>query len=105
MMSIGFRFWANVGRMLRARTNRGRAPSRRPRLDVELLEPRCLLDASVFRSIDGTGNNLTNPEWGSTLEQLLRVAPADYGDGISTPAGADRPSAREISNVLAAHVA
>jgi hypothetical protein len=54
------------------------------------------------RSIDGTGNNLANPEWGSTDEQLLRVAPAEYGDGASTPAGADRPSPREISNVLVA---
>lgn len=57
------------------------------------------------RSIDGTGNNLENPELGSTGEQLLRVAPADYGDGVSSPAGADRPSPREISNVLVAHEA
>jgi peroxidase len=35
-------------------------------------------------------------------DQLLRVAGADYADGISEPAGADRPSAREISNVLSA---
>ncbi len=52
------------------------------------------------RSIDGTGNNLENPELGSTGEALLRIAEADYEDGISTPAGADRPSAREISNTL-----
>ncbi len=38
---------------------------------------------------------------GSTQEQLLRLAKAEYGNGISTPAGTDRPSAREISNVLA----
>jgi hypothetical protein len=52
------------------------------------------------RSFDGTRNNLANREWGSTDEQLLRLAPSDYGDGISTPAGADRPSAREISNAI-----
>ncbi len=52
------------------------------------------------RSIDGTNNNLSNTELGSTGEALLRIADADYGDGISTPAGDDRPSAREISNVL-----
>lgn len=34
--------------------------------------------AVVFRTIDGTGNNLLHPEWGSTGEQLLRVAPAEY---------------------------
>lgn len=54
------------------------------------------------RSVDGTGNNIENPELGSTDEQLLRVAEADYADGISTPAGEDRPSAREISNALSA---
>ncbi|MFK8111217.1 MAG: peroxidase family protein [Rubripirellula sp.] len=53
-----------------------------------------------IRSIDGVGNHLENPELGSTGEALRRVASADYGDGISTPAGADRPSAREISNRL-----
>ena len=52
------------------------------------------------RSIDGTGNNLENPDLGSTGEQLIRIADADYADGISDSAGADRPSAREISNEL-----
>ena len=54
------------------------------------------------RSFDGTGNNVANPEWGSAGEQLLRVAPAQYGDAISTPGGEDRPSPREISNVIVA---
>ncbi len=53
-----------------------------------------------IRSIDGTNNNLANPELGSTGEALLRIAEADYADGISAPAGADRPGAREISNLL-----
>jgi len=55
-----------------------------------------------YASIDGTGNNIDNPELGSTDTQLLRLAEADYSDGKSTPAGEDRPSAREISNVIAA---
>ncbi|MGF1580591.1 MAG: peroxidase family protein [Gemmataceae bacterium] len=54
------------------------------------------------QSIDGTGNNLANPEWGSTDTQLIRLVDSDYGDGVSTLAGEDRPSAREISNLLAA---
>ncbi|MCC9631442.1 peroxidase [Blastopirellula sp. JC732] len=54
------------------------------------------------RSIDGTGNNVDNPEYGSVGVDFLRVAPADYGDGISSLAGEDRPSAREISNALVA---
>ncbi len=34
-------------------------------------------------------------------EQLRRVAPAEYGDGVSSPAGATRANPREISNALA----
>lgn len=54
------------------------------------------------RSIDGRGNNLANPEFGATDTELFRVAQNDYADGISEPAGNDRPSAREISNTLSA---
>ena len=52
-------------------------------------------------SADGTGNNIAQVEWGSTQEKLLRLAKAEYGDGISTPNGTDRPSARAISNAIA----
>jgi hypothetical protein len=52
------------------------------------------------RSIDGTGNNTANTTFGSTDVDLLRTAPAAYGDGISSPAGEDRPSARVISNTV-----
>jgi hypothetical protein len=83
------------------RTGAGRLHVRR-RPIVEPLEQRCLF-AADFRSIDGTGNNLANPEWGSTGEQLLRIAPAEYADNISALAGADRPGAREISNAIVAH--
>ena len=58
--------------------------------------------AQEFRTIDGSGNNLANPEWGSAGAVLLRISSADYGDGASTPAGADRPSAREVSNGICA---
>lgn len=54
-----------------------------------------------FASIDGTGNNLLNSDLGSAGETLIRAADADYADGFSVPAGEDRPSAREISNLLA----
>ncbi len=55
-----------------------------------------------FRSFDGTGNNIADPLLGNAGTQLLRAAPAEYADGISELAGADRPSAREVSNALAA---
>ncbi|KLU03080.1 Peroxinectin [Rhodopirellula islandica] len=54
-----------------------------------------------YRSIDGSDNNLENTELGTAGTQLTRVADSDYADGISEPAGEDRPSAREISNLLA----
>lgn len=64
-------------------------------------EPRPnLLNGMEARTIDGTNNNLANPTWGAAGEQLLRIAPSDYADGISDPAGATRPSARAVSNAV-----
>src|SRR5438105_6779181 len=68
----------------------------------EGLEIRQLMSADV-RPIDGSGNNLTQPDWGSTNEALLRLAAAQYADGISAPAGASRPSARAVSNAVSTH--
>ena len=53
-----------------------------------------------IRSIDGTGNNVMHFAWGAAGVEFVRVVPADYGDGVSSPAGADRPSARVISNTV-----
>lgn len=64
---------------------------------AECAELRVLLSAAP---IDGTGNNLQNPEWGSAGEDLLRLANAEYADAISTVGGEDRPSARLISNTV-----
>jgi peroxidase len=91
----------------------------RKSLRMENLETRTLLAADLMSgllppppdrsptdpmvdvaSIDGTGNNLLNPEWGSTDEALLRITTVEYDDGISLPAGEDRPSAREVSNAV-----
>ena len=59
------------------------------------------VDAEV-RSIDGTGNNLNHPIWGSAGSQLSRVTSVAYSDGVSAPAGVNRPNARVISNALSA---
>lgn len=62
-----------------------------------------ILALSAFaedRSIDGTGNNITNPEWGSTGEQITRLVDPAYSDGISTLAGETRESPRYISNTV-----
>lgn len=55
-----------------------------------------------IRAIDGADNNQLNPAWGAAGEPLLRVVAADYADGVSAPSGANRPSARAISNSVAA---
>src|SRR5262245_27324094 len=74
-------------------------PGRRVRPTLERLEERSV--PASFRTIDGTGNNATHPEWGSAGVDLLRKADAAYIDGLSDPT-VDRPSAREISNVIVA---
>ena len=71
---------------------------------LESLEPRALFSVAV-ESIDGSGNNLLHSTWGSTSTELLRLSPAAYGDGISTPAGSNRPSARAVSNAISAQSA
>ncbi len=53
-------------------------------------------------SFDGTGNGSASDARGSAGTALLRMAPNGYADGISTAAGATRPSARAISNALSA---
>ncbi|MBL0928002.1 MAG: peroxidase [Phycisphaerales bacterium] len=56
---------------------------------------------SLFRSYDGTGNNPGQPAWGSAGTNYLREASgAHYADGLSAPAGASRPGARAISNLI-----
>jgi hypothetical protein len=100
------------------------APTSRKRPDpigIESLEPRTVLSAApavirpippapaapaaAVQSLDGTGNNLAHPTWGSVGQQLLRRAPAAYADGIAAPSGAERPGARLVSNLLAANPA
>ncbi len=53
-----------------------------------------------YESIDGTGNNAANPNWGAAGIDLVRLSPPAYADGVSTPSLAQDPSARAISNIL-----
>ncbi|MDQ1655176.1 MAG: peroxidase [Cryptosporangiaceae bacterium] len=48
------------------------------------------------RTLDGSCNNLANPDWGRANTPYIRVAPAHYLDGISAPVST--PTARYISN-------
>ncbi len=52
------------------------------------------------RSIDGSNNNLQHPKWGSVGEAQQRLTTIAYADGISAPAGQDRPNPRNISNKI-----
>ncbi len=57
-------------------------------------------DSFEFRTIDGSGNNVAHSYYGTTGSTFMTVSGYEYGDGISTPNDADRPSARDVSNVL-----
>jgi peroxidase len=57
--------------------------------------------ASEERNIDGTNNNLTHQSMGGVDTVLLRLGNSDYSDGMSSPSGSSRPSARIISNSIA----
>ena len=86
------------------RKNHIKTASQRPlryRATVEQLEARRLMAADV-RSLNGTGNNLQHPDWGSAEIPFLRTAPAAYADRVSTPGGASLASPRVISNLVVA---
>jgi hypothetical protein len=55
-----------------------------------------------YRSITGTVNNTLHPNFGAAGSFLRLDSTVSFGDGISTPAGSDRPGARQISNQVAA---
>lgn len=59
-----------------------------------------LLLGACYRSIDGSGNNPTDPPMGAAGEPLRNEMPMAYADGLEAPAGGDRPGARHISNVV-----
>lgn len=61
-----------------------------------------------YRTIDASGNNLADPEWGQVGAQLLRWSDPDYADGMAMPrdgAPAAMPSARAVSNMMSAQLA
>lgn len=57
---------------------------------------------SAARSFDGIDNNLQNNSWGAAGTSFRRIVDVAYGDGMSEPAGSDRPEARMISNLVCA---
>lgn len=59
-----------------------------------------LIETLASRTIDGSGSNANNFDWGATGQQLLRLTTASYTDGIGTVA-TELPNARAISNAVA----
>jgi hypothetical protein len=78
-------------------------PSRRkrrpmaPRLHVELLEARCVLDV---RTITGVGNNIGDPTLGAGNTDLLRESIVAYTNAISAASQPNTINPRHLSNVL-----
>ena len=101
---------------------KGKIPLRAGRFMTERLEQRRMLAADLgadnlaldpfettaqvsaieVPSIDGTGNNIANPALGAADTPQLRLTSYEYADGLAEPAGGDRPSARQVSNEVAA---
>jgi hypothetical protein len=59
---------------------------------------RIVVGGVEVRTYDGSSNNLNNIKWGAAFQHLQRLAPNDYADKISKLAGANRVSARVVSN-------
>ncbi|MEM9065000.1 MAG: peroxidase family protein [Planctomycetota bacterium] len=57
-----------------------------------------------FRTIDGQNNNGANQLWGAAGIPFIRLVPVDYTDGIGSPGGTGRASARVVSNEVHAQV-
>jgi hypothetical protein len=50
----------------------------------------------ILRSLDGSGNNIAHPDWGRAGTQYVRVAKANYANGIAKMVGG--PPTRYVSN-------
>jgi len=81
--------------------NQNQRPPQPPKVLPPALPASFVLPAE-FRTVDGSANNAANSAWGTPNKPFRRLAPSAYADGLSQPAGATRPSARVVSNAVAA---
>ncbi|MGB5325526.1 MAG: peroxidase family protein [Pseudomonadales bacterium] len=54
------------------------------------------------RSVDGSGNNPSNRNWGRADTELVRLTYSDYTNRLDSPSGIRRPSPRAISSAVIA---
>ncbi|MEM7562121.1 MAG: peroxidase family protein [Pseudomonadota bacterium] len=60
-------------------------------------------NSNTFRSLDGTDNNISNPDWGAANTIQLRLTSPVYEDGYGIPrSSGNLPSARAVSNAVSA---
>ena len=86
-----------VGLMLAALAGAGSAANNRLRGGNEGDTAQSTADVlTEVRSLDGSGNNVSNPEWGQAGTEYVRTAPASYADGDSSMV--DGPDPRYVSN-------
>jgi hypothetical protein len=71
---------------------------------VAVLSGMAMGASAQNRTIDGSGNNVTNPGWGMLNAELLRMGPANYADGMGS-VDMTRPSPRAVSNAVGQHTA
>ena len=87
----------------RLEENNAVSPARKIRRDPRPISPPSpSLAQGEIRTIDGSDNNIFDPQIGAAFAHLLRIAPTDYSDGFMSIAGVDRPSARAVSNGISA---
>ncbi len=82
--------------------DRDRERTRTSRPDRRTDEGRAMEFPTVFRSIDGRGNNQTHTERGMAGVALIRMVEVAYADNVREPAGEGLASARAISNACVA---
>ena len=108
-LCLGFSLWTVLPALSRHQENRPEPPPTQNTLSParqinhppnRAERPRNPASSSPFRSIDGSGNNQSNPDINAAHTPLLRQLSADYADGVAALAGPQRPSAREISNLV-----
>ena len=59
-----------------------------------------LSTAQVYRSIDGTNNNLNAPNQGAARTEQIRWVDPLFDDGISAPNATNRANPRDVSNYI-----
>jgi peroxidase len=66
----------------------------------QLLSASSVLPAGAVEPIGGTGNNVAHSTWGAAGNNLIRLTPAQYANGYSSPSLSQDPSARVVSNLV-----